>query len=240
MARKYARDNAGRFSSTGATARGGRLRTSAGAKRANVTAKATGGKPKGAMQGKVKRDPGALAKVGTAKPKPSKGNRITRDNAGKITSVGGEGATARGGRLRTASGKKRATATRKIKGDYGSFWRNRPKNTMPGKVKRDPNAMAKVGTAKPKPSKINRITRNNAGKVTSVGGDGGTARGGRLRTPTGKKRKTVTSKATGGKPKGTMKGKVKRDPDAMFMALTAKAKSKKSKPKQQNYPYMWA
>jgi hypothetical protein len=34
-------------------------------------------------------------------------NRLTRDNAGRITSVGGQGATARGGRLRTASGAKR-------------------------------------------------------------------------------------------------------------------------------------
>jgi len=40
-------------------------------------------------------------------------NRLTRDNAGKITSVGGEGATARGGRLKTAAGNKRATVTAK-------------------------------------------------------------------------------------------------------------------------------
>lgn len=40
-------------------------------------------------------------------------NRLTRDNAGKITSVGGSGATARGGRLKTAAGNKRATVTTK-------------------------------------------------------------------------------------------------------------------------------
>jgi len=40
-------------------------------------------------------------------------NRLTRDNAGKITSVGGTGATARGGRLKTAAGNKRATVTAK-------------------------------------------------------------------------------------------------------------------------------
>jgi len=40
-------------------------------------------------------------------------NRLTRDNAGKITSVGGTGATARGGRLKTAAGNKRATVTTK-------------------------------------------------------------------------------------------------------------------------------
>ena len=43
-------------------------------------------------------------------------NRLTRDNAGKITSVGGTGATARGGRLRTASGKQRGTQVARVKG----------------------------------------------------------------------------------------------------------------------------
>jgi hypothetical protein len=46
-------------------------------------------------------------------------NRLTRDNAGRITSAGGEGATARGGRLRTAAGNLRATQTAKIKGSGG-------------------------------------------------------------------------------------------------------------------------
>lgn len=41
---------------------------------------------------------------------------MTRDNAGRITSQGGNGATARGGRLRTASGKQRAVQTARIKG----------------------------------------------------------------------------------------------------------------------------
>lgn len=43
-------------------------------------------------------------------------NRLTRDNAGRITSVGGDGATARGGRLRTAGGKQRAVQTARLKG----------------------------------------------------------------------------------------------------------------------------
>jgi hypothetical protein len=46
-------------------------------------------------------------------------NRLTRDNAGRITSAGGEGATARGGRLRTAAGNLRATQTAKIKSSGG-------------------------------------------------------------------------------------------------------------------------
>jgi hypothetical protein len=72
-------------------------------------------------------------------------NRLTRDNAGKITSVGGEGATARGGRLRTAAGNKRAMQTAKVSG-------GKPSGTMKGKVKRDPGAMPKVGRQPAKPA----------------------------------------------------------------------------------------
>ena len=51
--RKYVRDSIGRFSSTGATARGGRLKTASGKKRAVQTVKAkTGGKPAGALKAK--------------------------------------------------------------------------------------------------------------------------------------------------------------------------------------------
>ena len=76
-----------------------------------------------------------------AKPVSRGVNRLTRDNAGKITSVGGEGATARGGRLKTAAGNKRAMQTAKVSG--GS-----PAGTIKGKVKRDPGAMSKVGQSK--------------------------------------------------------------------------------------------
>ena len=65
-------------------------------------------------------------------------NRLTRDNAGKITSVGGSGATARGGRLKTAAGNKRAMQTAKVSGVSRA-------GTMKGKIKRDPGAAGKVG-----------------------------------------------------------------------------------------------
>ena len=79
MARRYSRDNRGRFASagTGATARGGRLRTATGNKRATVTTKASGGAPAGTMKGKIKRDPGAAGKAGrikTAAAKPAAGS----------------------------------------------------------------------------------------------------------------------------------------------------------------------
>ena len=78
MARRYSRDNRGRFASggssgggggkVGATARGGRLRTAAGNKRATQTTKAAAAKPSGTVAGKVKRNPAAAGKIGKAKP----------------------------------------------------------------------------------------------------------------------------------------------------------------------------
>ena len=57
MARKYSRDNAGRFASggTGATARGGRLKTASGGKRATQTMTAARSKPAGAITGRAAR-----------------------------------------------------------------------------------------------------------------------------------------------------------------------------------------
>lgn len=66
MARRYTRDNRGRFSSVGATARGGRLATASGNKRATQTAKLSGGSPKGTV-GKPKG-----LKPGSIKPKAPK------------------------------------------------------------------------------------------------------------------------------------------------------------------------
>ncbi len=78
--RKYVRDNRGRFSSTGATARGGRLKTASGKKRAAQTVKAkTGGKPAGAIKGKIKRDPGA------AKPTAANSARATGKPAARTS-----------------------------------------------------------------------------------------------------------------------------------------------------------
>lgn len=65
MARRYSRDNRGRFSSAGATARGGRLATASGNKRATQTAKLSGGGPKGTVgkpKGLKPQDSGKLRK----------------------------------------------------------------------------------------------------------------------------------------------------------------------------------
>jgi hypothetical protein len=49
MARRYSRDNRGRFASIGATARGGRLATASGNKRATVTGRLEGVQPTGTI-----------------------------------------------------------------------------------------------------------------------------------------------------------------------------------------------
>lgn len=82
------------------------------------------------------------------------------------------------------------------------------------------------GGRKPMQRGTNRLTRDNAGRITSVGGDGATARGGRLRTASGKQRATVTAKGIGKAPAGTVgrSGKVKapRQSDATVMGGTSR------------------
>jgi hypothetical protein len=88
MARKYRRDNRGRFAGGGggATARGGRLKTAAGNKRKTQTMKAGGAKAAGTVKGKVKRDPSAAGKIGKAKPAAAK----SAPSAATIAQVGRE------------------------------------------------------------------------------------------------------------------------------------------------------
>lgn len=74
MARRYTRDNRGRFASVGATARGGRLRTAAGNKRATQTERLAGGKPAGTI-GKGRKLAPTATKVA--------GNNAARSAAGK-------------------------------------------------------------------------------------------------------------------------------------------------------------
>lgn len=74
MARRYVRDNRGRFASVGATARGGRLRTAAGNKRktqtmrSNAAPKSTVAKPKGLKPNSIK--PKAVASKPTRRFRP--------------------------------------------------------------------------------------------------------------------------------------------------------------------------
>jgi hypothetical protein len=83
--RRYVRDNRGRFASTGATARGGRLKTASGKKRETQTMKTSGGGVAGTI-GKPKG-----LKPGTIKPKPqvsSKPRRTRKPTAAESRAKG--------------------------------------------------------------------------------------------------------------------------------------------------------
>ena len=95
MARRYVRDNRGRFASkgAGATARGGRLKTAGGKKRATQTMKASGAKPAGAIKGKVKRDPAAASRVGRSgatKPRARRPDQAEVNIKGRFTGQAGK------------------------------------------------------------------------------------------------------------------------------------------------------
>lgn len=75
MARRYTRDNRGRFASVGATARGGRLATASGNKRASVKGKIEGAVPSGTIRpGRRSAKPAAAAPVTTAGRQRVRGN----------------------------------------------------------------------------------------------------------------------------------------------------------------------
>ena len=73
--------------------------------------------------------------------------------------------------------------------------------------------------------KTRKYSRDNNGRFASTG-TGATARGGRLATAKGNKRKTQTMEAVGAKAAGTIKGKVKRDPGAASKVGQRKAANK--------------
>ena len=73
--------------------------------------------------------------------------------------------------------------------------------------------------------KTRKYSRDSNGRFASTG-TGATARGGRLLTPKGNKRKTQTMEAGGAKAAGTIKGKVKRDPAAASKVAQRKAAAK--------------
>jgi hypothetical protein len=72
-------------------------------------------------------------------------NRLTRDNSGRITSIGGNGATARGGRLKTAAGNQRGRQVAKVKGGVkGTVSKNKRRDLKApqvSKVRTDLNAI---------------------------------------------------------------------------------------------------
>jgi hypothetical protein len=86
MARKYSRDNRGRFASsgTGATARGGRLRTATGNKRATQTSQMTAA-PRAGTVGKGGKARGSTKPAATVKPTQAPGSRIKAARVGGVS-----------------------------------------------------------------------------------------------------------------------------------------------------------
>jgi hypothetical protein len=126
MARRYSRDNRGRFASggTGATARGGRLKTASGNKRATQTTKAAAAKPSGTVAGKVKRNPAAAGKIGKAKvatkrPARIKGTKINSLDAPNKASSAPKGTIGKTGKIRTAQAFDRNLAAAKLNAPAG-------------------------------------------------------------------------------------------------------------------------
>ena len=93
MARKYSRDNRGRFASagTGATARGGRLRTASGGKRATQTSKMAAAPRAGTVAKPKGMQPGALATRGGGKTmatsQPPATRLLAAQRPGSLTST---------------------------------------------------------------------------------------------------------------------------------------------------------
>ena len=173
MARRYSRDNRGRFASggsssggggkVGATARGGRLRTAAGNKRATQTTKAAPAKLSGTMAGKVKRNPTAASKIGAAKPAKSKRilvkanarpenlfSRATKSTPGYGTDAKANVANAR--KTAEAAGAKTAAKSNKRSSSVASV-----NGRTPNQI--DFNA-SHPSWANPRQSAINDIRRN--------------------------------------------------------------------------------
>ena len=89
--RRYVRDNRGRFASTGATSRGGRLKTASGKKRETQTMKASGGpmskKSKAASQSAPTKSSGSTARSGKGGTGLTRVNQNIRRTAAGLESL---------------------------------------------------------------------------------------------------------------------------------------------------------
>jgi hypothetical protein len=86
MTRRYVRDNRGRFASVGATARGGRLATASGKKRATQTERIAGGKSAGTIGKPRGLRPGSIKPKPAARPTMSGKGRAPASRLGGVNS----------------------------------------------------------------------------------------------------------------------------------------------------------
>jgi hypothetical protein len=104
MARRYVRDNRGRFASVGATARGGRLATASGNKRETQTKEIAGGKPAG-----------TIGKNRAAKPAAKPAAPAAKTNKAGLTKAEYEAAAAKAwGRAPGGTAKPKASANEQL------------------------------------------------------------------------------------------------------------------------------
>jgi len=181
--RKYTRDNNGRFASTGtgATARGGRLKTASGNKRKTQAAKMTGSKTASTIKGKLKRDPGAAGKIGQAKAAaPStkaKSPKFVTEQSGRVRRAalgGGRTAIVRANSATIINAKGEPIMTRKGLPNItaGKKWAANPNA-------RGPRLMRNKFASEAAPSRDIARTSRPAGTIRKPRG---TARDGRKRT----------------------------------------------------------
>jgi len=149
--RRYVRDNRGRFASVGATARGGRLRTEAGNKRATQTKEIAGGQPKGTV----------------GKPKGLKPDKSIEV---KARSTQKERWAARSEMLKQAAAKNEAKAARMFdaanKGD--TAWNTQP-GRLPGRARQNAQTersfalQQKAEQQKARSANLERLATTNKG-----------------------------------------------------------------------------
>jgi hypothetical protein len=154
MARKYSRDNRGRFASSGsgATARGGRLKTASGGKRATQTMTAASSKPAGAITGRGARTVAgqkAMAKLAKRPVAPTPaGKAPKRTKAASIANT-----------VAKPKGLKQGAVTARVKARAAAV------KSAVGKVKTGKKAKIDDSKVSRVTSRLNNVVRNSDQKT---------------------------------------------------------------------------
>jgi len=224
MARKYSRDNRGRFASsgTGATARGGRLRTASGGKRATQTMTAASSRPTGAITGRAARTAAGQKVMGKLAKRPvtptqTPGSRI------KAPKIGGVSRARLSGQKMNEGAGKRGKA-RQQRRQTMAIQRQMLGRIKPGK---SAEPLSTGGTLAARASL--RRARAKAGPGASPAQRGAVKRAGTYLKASKERNRAVvkgaTSRGTVGKPKGLKQG-----------AVTARVKARAAASKPQRKP----
>ena len=212
MARKYTRDNRGRFASggTGATARGGRLKTAAGNKRATQTSQMQPATRAGTV-GKGGKVRGAVKPVAIAKPTQAPGSRIRGPKTGGVSR-----ARLSGQKMNEGAGKR--GAARQQRQQTMAIQRQMLGRVKPGK---SAEPLATGGTLAARAS-LGRA-RAKAGQGASPAQRGAVTRAGTYLKASKERNRAVVKGAksggTVGKPKGLKQGAVTARAGAKAVAV---------------------